>query len=426
MRARFTTLALLCGLATAALPAAAGAAPHHNRGLTINVTPNPILAGEGVLIYGQLNGTPDAGQTVRLYHRVNPHGHFSLIGVTTTSSTGFYEFPRAEGIVRSNRSWFVRGPNHSHSRTVHERVAALVTLAADSATGTTTRVIGFTGHLTPDHRFQHVLLQEQGAVTGNGWRTIARGLTNGASDFAIAHRFSQPGDYTLRAYFPADPRNIAGESDGVTVTIQQAQVTGFTIASSAPTVPEGQPVTVSGVLDKAGTTTPAPATQVTLYGRQDEGSFEALATAVTGSDGSYGFTETPVHNTVYYVGETLTPKRHTTRLYEGVQDALTIASSSPSAAVGGSVTITGTVSPAKTGHAIWLQRLAADGHWHDVARGAVGTGSSYSFSYTFGQIGTVELRARIYGGPENVGAASAPVTIAVSGIAPVTSLPPAS
>jgi hypothetical protein len=50
----------------------------------------------------------------------------------------------------------------------------------------------------------------------------------------------------------------------------------------------------------------------------------------------------------------------------------------------------------------------------------------YSFSYTFGKQGTHQLRARIYGGPENIGAASAPVTITVTGVAPVTSLPPAS
>ena len=33
----------------------------------------------------------------------------------------------------TNRSWFVRGPGFTHSRTVHERVAALVSLAASSA-----------------------------------------------------------------------------------------------------------------------------------------------------------------------------------------------------------------------------------------------------------------------------------------------------
>ena len=71
-----------------------------------------------MLIYGQLKGAPVAGQTIRLYHRVNPSPFFTLIGSTTTDSFGFYKFTREEGVVMSNRSWFVRGPGFTHSRTV--------------------------------------------------------------------------------------------------------------------------------------------------------------------------------------------------------------------------------------------------------------------------------------------------------------------
>jgi hypothetical protein len=85
-----------------------------------------------------------------------------------------------------------------------------------------------------------------------------------------------------------------------------------------------------------------------------------------------------------------------------------------------------TVTPDHTGHAVELQRLGTDGNWHDVAAGVVASGSTYSFSYTFGQEGSVELRARIYGGPENVGGAAPSATIAVSGVLPIASLPPAS
>ena len=115
-------------------PDIASAAPQHNHGLTINATPNPIIAGEGVLIYGQLRGGNVAGQTIMLYHRVNPSTWFTLIGKTTTNTLGFYEFTRVEGIVYTNRSWFVRGPDGAHSRTIHERVAAEVSLTANMTT----------------------------------------------------------------------------------------------------------------------------------------------------------------------------------------------------------------------------------------------------------------------------------------------------
>jgi hypothetical protein len=108
-----------------------------------------------------------------------------------------------------------------------------------------------------------------------------------------------------------------------------------------------------------------------------------------------------------------------------VEDTLTINASSLTSTVGGTVTVSGTVSPDHTGHPIELQVLGTDGHWHGVVFGTVAPASRYSFAYTFGEPGTVELRARIYGGPDNIGAGSTPVTITVSGVAPVSILPPA-
>jgi hypothetical protein len=69
-------------------------------------------------------------------------------------------------------------------------------------------------------------------------------------------------------------------------------------------------------------------------------------------------------------------------------------------------------------------RLCAGGYWRNVATGIIAGGSTYSFTYTFAETGDTQLRARIYGGPENIGAAP-PVTVAVNGVAPVTSLLPA-
>ena len=108
---------------------------------------------------------------IRLYHRINPNQQFSLISKTVTNAEGQYEFVRPDGIVMTNRSWFVRGPGISHSQTVHERVAAEVSLAASSSHGTTRHPLVFSGHLTPNHAGSLVLLQEQ-KNSGNGWTTI--------------------------------------------------------------------------------------------------------------------------------------------------------------------------------------------------------------------------------------------------------------
>ncbi len=425
MRLRLAMLgSLLAAFAVAASPGVVSAAPHHNRGLTINATPDPIIAGEGVLIYGQLQGGSVAGQTISLYHRVNPSRGFTLIGKTTTNAFGFYEFTREEGLVYTNRSWFVRGPGNTHSRTVHERVAALVSLHASRASADTRQPILFYGHVTPDHAFERVFLQVQRG-SSDDWRTIDSGRLGPGSNYAIVHRFRIPGERTVRVLLRADSRNIRSASDPVNVTIEQAQVPDFTINSSDPVVQYGQSATISGTLYKAGTKDPEPNTAVTLCHRPaGQPQFTCDAAGMTGGDGGYSFTVSPVQNTVYVVTTTLAPHRHTAALFEGVQDVVTLTASSSTATASQQVTFTGTVTPNKAGDVVYLQRLGADGDYHTVGVGTVRPDSTFQFVRVFGNAGTKTFRARVPGDPENVGGASAPVTVTVT-LPPVSSLPPA-
>jgi len=422
MRTRFAVLAtVLSALVVSAAPAIANA-----QSLTINTTANPIIAGQSLLIYGQLTGLPnDANKPVVLFHRIVPAAHFTIIGVRRTNALGYYQFIRPDGIVNSNRNWYVEGPNGLRSVTIHEKVQALVSLASNTMTANTGQAVVFTGHITPYHPFQRVLLQEQNSLSGNGWATIAKTFTGGGSNFMVPHRWRAPGTYTLRAVFPGDRRNIAGDSDQITVTIQQKQVPSFTINSSNPIIPDGGSTAISGILyQKGSTTTPAPSTEVTLWGSTAGGAWQSLATTPTSStNGSYSFPVSPNNNTAYEVKTTLPPTRHSAVLYEGVQDVVTIVPGSLTGQVGGTEMLNGTVSPNHTGHLIYLQQLGSDGNWHDVNAGVVESGSAYSFSYTFNQAGTVQLRARIFGGPENIGGASPTVSIVVTGVLPVGSLP---
>ncbi len=422
MRTRLLVLlTLLCTLVAVVLPAAAQAAPAHNDGLTISATPNPIIAGQGVFIYGQLNTADNSGQQIKLFHRISPKTHFSLVQTTTTNSFGFYDFTRAEGVVTTNRSWFVTGPDGTHSRTIAEGVAAVVSFSASKTNAVTGERIVFTGNVSPSHPYQLVKVEEQNGLFGNVWTTIASTYTDAGSNFDLSHSWALPGDYTLRAVFPGDARNLEGDSDSITVSVQQKQHGLFTINSSDPIIAAGGSVTIYGTLYSSGST-PEPSTAVGLYGGKPGGTKELLARTITGPDGSYSFTRSPVHNKVYLVATISKPLRETANLYEGVQDVLTILASSTTSEQGGNVTLSGTVTPDHAGHLIYLQVLGTHGFWHNVAAGVVASGSTYSFTYTFGDDGTVQLRARIYGGPENIGGASSAVTITVSGVA----TPPAS
>jgi hypothetical protein len=427
MRLRLTVLAAtLAAFAGMAMPGAAGAAPVRNRGLTIHAVPNPIIAGEAVLIYGQLKGPDHANQVIRLYHRINPAPRFTLIGTTRTNSRGQYEFTRAEDVVQTNRNWFVTGVNgrgFPHSRTVHERVAALVSLAANSPTGLTRHALVFSGHVSPGHRGSLVLLQQQNA-SGARWHTIKRARVGAGSDYNIPYAWRVPGAYDVRVRFAGDARNTAAPSDPVSVIIRQTEVPDFTITTSDPVVANGQAVTISGVLDQAGTTTPQPGASVSLFARTPGRTpFKEVTTTTTAPDGSYSFANVKsTTNELYQVRTTFAPRRHSAVLFEGVQDVLTMQASSQTSTVDGHITFTGSVSPDKAGHVIYLEKLGKDDNWHIVEVRFVNHASTFQFGWTFGTSGTKTFRARITGGPVNVGAASQPITIDVAQ-PPLSSLP---
>ncbi|MGH2873250.1 MAG: hypothetical protein ACRDL5_12405 [Solirubrobacteraceae bacterium] len=428
--AGISTLLALTALVTAllmVLPSTANAAPHHNRGLTIRTSADPISAGQGVLMYGRLTGPNNAHRRIWLFHRIDPAGRFTPVGVTRTNGAGFYEFIRADGVVKTNRNWFVRGPRYTHSRTVHEWVSSVVTLNADTATTaatTTATTVNFSGTVFPAHSGQRVRLQEQESTNGNGWKTIDSGYTNASSSFAIAHHFRTAGSYTLRALFPNDPRNVVGESPSIDVTVQQQQNPSFTINGSSQALVNGQPETITGTLyAEDSTTTVQPGVWVTLYGRQGTGQFRAMQSIQTDGSGNYSFTTIPLHNTVYHVR---VGHEKTANLYVGVGDVVSAALSAPTIAVGDAVTVTGTVTPAHDGHVIDLQEQNAAGQWSDVEVGTLSHASTFTFSYTPGQTGTFNLRVQITGGPWNIGGVSTTLPLTVSGVAPVSSLPPAS
>jgi hypothetical protein len=285
----------------------------------------------------------------------------------------------------------------------------------------------FTGQIAPatGHAGEPVLLQEQAGETGNGWRTIGRGVIEASSDYSITHDFRRPGGFDLRAVFVGDARNTRAQSDPLTVVINQTERPAFTINTSAPTIEVGSPVTISGVLRQPGSSSiPLPAKSVTLWGHEPGGAYAPITATVTGADGSYSFTEMPSHNEVYQVRTTFTG-RMTSQLFEGVADAVTISPSSTSAKVGQTETFTGTVTPDIAGHAVYLERLGIDGHFQIVSTGVATASSAYEFKTTLGTPGTKTFRVRVPGGEGNVNGVSPALAITVR-LPELSSLPPAS
>lgn len=415
--------AAVAACAWTAVPTIASAAPHRNDALTIHATPSQVIAGDPVLIFGRLEGRDAANQEITLYHRINPAVHFTVISRTRTDRQGRYEFTRAEGVVTTNRSWFVQGPVDSHSTTIHERVAAEVTLTPSSDQGTTGHPLTFTGHVTPDHTGSRIALQVQ-SDTADTWTTVKTGRVGAGSNYSITDAWRTAGARTVRTVFAGDSRNTPAASDPASIVIDQAQAPSFTINTSQAIVPNGTPATISGVLDVAGTSTPEANATVSLLARApDSGQpFAVVQQTTTSPAGAYTFTVQDATNELYRARTITSPTRSSAVVFQGVQDAVSMTSSAATSTVGGQVTFSGAVAPAKAGHVIDLEKLGRDGSWHTVQSSTVSPASTYSFDWTFGTPGSKQFRSRIVGGPVNVGGASAPVTVSVS-LPPVAQLP---
>ncbi len=397
--------------------------------VSMQVAPRQIVAGDPVVIFGRLrcvNRASAAAQQVVLYHHLTGLPGFTPVQSATTDAHGFYEFARADGVVETNRSFFVRS-HGARSATKRIRVAAQVTLSGSAEgallTGYPNRVI-FTGAVSPADVGARVILQRQNALTGNQWRRIDSGIVESTGNFTITHTFVVPGDANLRVLVRSQGRNVPSESNILADTVSQAQNPELTIQASVDPISVGEVVTISGKLN-AG-----PGRSLTLMAHTArQPGFVVVAQTTSNSAGEYSFPAQSPTSSIFYrvdAGQLVCPPNaacpaiafrpvSSAVLYEGVKDVLTAEAVPITVQAGQSVTFSGTVSPDQTGHVIYLERQNARGSgFHVVQLSFIGAGSSYNIVHRFYDAGTKLLRVYIPGGPDNQGTASPSLTIQVN------------
>jgi hypothetical protein len=111
-----------------------------------------------------------------------------------------------------NRWWYVT-VHGFRSRIVHQRVHALVTLAASDTRAAPGDQVTFAGAIAPSHAGRTVVLQQLGPT---GWQSVAQGPLGPTSAFSIPYAFSGEGTYQLRAYLRWGAHNINSYSPAVT------------------------------------------------------------------------------------------------------------------------------------------------------------------------------------------------------------------
>jgi hypothetical protein len=407
----------------------------------MQLAPRQIVAGDPMVIFGRLRcvrRASAAGQQVVLYHHPAGSPGFTAVQSTKTDGRGFYEFGRADGVVETNRSFFVRAQG-ARSATRQVRVAAQVVLSGsvegELLTGPANSV-SFQGTVSPADVGARVILQRQNALTGNQWRRIDSGIVESAGNFAIKHTFVVPGDANIRVLVRSRG-GVPSESNILADTVSQAQNQELTIQASAGPIASGENVTISGKLAGGSRSLTLMAHTAAQPG------FAPVAQVASNSVGEYSFpAQVPINSTFYRVDApggaapcrpgafacpdiALQPVSSAV-LYEGVRDILTAKASSTNVQAGQVVTFSGTISPDHTGHVIYLERQNAQGTgFHVIQLQFVGAGSLYRITHRFYEVGSKMVRIYIPGGPENQGAASQPFTVQVNPAAASTLVPEA-
>lgn len=397
----------------------------------MNAEPRTITSGETPELFGRLHcseASAAASQTVTLYGRSTGQAN-KAVGTAATDATGYYLLvapaPTADTVYYATAAGAT-----SPSKAV--RVSPEVTIqgpAETSAllTGVRSRVT-FSGTVSPTDAGAEVVLQREQAIAKEEWHPIQRGIVAADGAYSFVHVFSIPGDANIRVVVrPHRGLSAFGASTPLSYVISQRQNPLLTLvptgsgATSDPIL-YAQTITLHGVLaNGAGQT-------ITLEARSKTGQFAIAGTTVAGAGGAYSFMQAPQQNTAYKV---LGGGRHSATVFEGVKYTLTAGVSAATVEAGQSLTFSGTVTPFREGHVVYLERQNANGGGYHVAQVGTltpgpGTSGSYSITHVFFGMGKQVLRIKVPGDPDNEGIASAPFTIEVtpSPAAALRTIPP--
>jgi len=420
-------------------PAAAAAAPFQpgaHRGaipagscrVTLFAAPHEVANGEAAEVYGRVGciGETVSGQTVTVYGHAAGATTFSALGTATTGPAGFYSYiaPKlttdttfyasAAGATSASKQVKVAPLVSLETAPVHPENAALLTGAQNRVT--------FTGVVSPADAGAKVVLQRENASDSGftwfeEWRVIQVGNVGPGGTYSITHTFVLPGEANLRVLVrPYRRLDVRGASNTLSYEISQPQNASLTLTGAPNPISDGQQVKLTG---KVAGASDAP---VTLLAHTDGNDpFTKVDSTTTNSSGEYTFTESPTESTYYQADS---GSAQSTVQFEGVKYVLSATASTEALHSGEAVTFSGTVTPVRKGHVVYLERqnTGPRGGWHVVDTGAVSETGGYTITdYLFGS-GTGTYRVLIPGDFANQAMASK--TFAISLSAP-TSAPPA-
>jgi phospholipase C len=150
---------------------------------------------------------------VVLWRRLPGQRRFRPTDATKTDRSGHYSMI---AMIDANRWWYVTARG-LRSRTVHQRVEALISLTSSDTRAAPGDQVTFSGTVAPSHAGEQVTLEQLGPA---GWQPVGQSQLGSGSTFSLAQSFPSDGTYQLRAYLPWSARNINSYSPAVTVDVK--------------------------------------------------------------------------------------------------------------------------------------------------------------------------------------------------------------
>jgi phospholipase C len=225
-----TAVALSAAVATAGTPSSGGTSPGAGgttttttgtspgkpvgkvKSVTIAASPNPGTAGTPIVISGRVQARNHAGVLVTLWRMFPRDRRFHPGARVRTDSTGRYS-ATVTGVT-SNSKWYA-GARGTKSRTISERMRALMTLLPSNNLPAPGDRIVFRGHVTPRHAGDRVLIQR---LLPGGWHLLARRRLDRGSNYSLAERFGHA-VVRLRVLLPASTRNVRSTSPELDLSV---------------------------------------------------------------------------------------------------------------------------------------------------------------------------------------------------------------
>lgn len=394
----------------------------------IEVPKAPINAGESVTILGSLscprNPKEAGGKLVTVDEQSAGPGANPFVQVATATTENDGAFKVTSPTLETNSVFYVtaQGAKSAHKNVrVTAPIAVMPPTPAEGAQlftgvgrGEHHNKVIFAGTVSRADRGALVVLQRENSTATEEWHLIGRGEVNANGEYSIPHTFAVPGDASIRVVVHPFKVNAPAATTPESYEISQAQKPGLEFATASDPLAYGQADKLHGVVAGAAAHTP-----VTLLARAHGATtFTTVASGSTTTGGAFEFAAQPTQNTLYKV---TSGALQSAVVFVGVQYSLSLNPPPSSGVQGQALTFSGTVQPALTGHAVYLERQGISRlGWELIDVGNVaapatlGGPGTFAIPHAFLTANTYRLRVKIPGDPGNQGMASAPFEVVVA------------